>query len=253
MFSLQGKQIAVTGAGSGIGKSSAELLAGQGAKIYVLDLDKEAAQATANEITTKGGLAEAIQIDVSQESAVQAAFQGISSLDGLFNCAGISHIGTIETTTASDFHKLFQVNVAGTFFCMQAAIPLLKKSGGCIVNMASVAATMGIPDRFAYSMTKSAVLGMTLSVARDLVAHNVRCNCLSPGRVHTPFVDNFLAKNYPGKEQEMFEKLAQTQPIGRMATPDEIGALVVYLMCDEASFITGVDYAIDGGFLNLKM
>jgi 2-keto-3-deoxy-L-fuconate dehydrogenase len=253
MFSLTGKHIAVTGAGSGIGKSSAELLAKQGAFIYVMDVDIKAATETADRISSAEGQATAILLDVSQELAVKTAFEQITQLDGLFNCAGISHIGTIETTSPVDFNRLFQVNVAGSFFCMQMAIHLMKQHGGSIINMASIAASMGIPDRFAYSMTKSAVVGMTLSVARDYVGHNIRCNSISPGRVHTPFVDNFLTKNYPGKEQEMFEKLAQTQPIGRMANPDEIGALVVYLMSNEASFITGVDYAIDGGFLNLKM
>jgi 2-keto-3-deoxy-L-fuconate dehydrogenase len=128
----------------------------------------------------------------------------------------------------------------------------MKKTGGVIVNMASVASSVGIPDRFVYSMTKGAVVGMTLSVAKDYLAHNIRCNCISPARVHTPFVDGFLAKNYPGKEQEMFDKLSKTQPIGRMGKPEEVAYLALFLCSDEAAFITGCDYPVDGGFINLN-
>jgi NAD(P)-dependent dehydrogenase (short-subunit alcohol dehydrogenase family) len=136
---------------------------------------------------------------------------------------------------------------------MQAAIGFMKaQHKGVILNVASVASTVGITDRFAYSMTKGAVLTMTLSVAKDYVKHGIRCNSISPGRVHTPFVDGFLKANYPGQEEEMFEKLSKTQPIGRMAKPEEIAHLAVYLCSDEASFITGSDYAIDGGFIKLN-
>lgn len=136
---------------------------------------------------------------------------------------------------------------------MHAAVGVMKQhGGGIILNMASIAASVGIPDRFAYSMTKGAVLSMTLSVAKDYLKDNIRCNCISPARVHTAFVDNFLAKNYPGKEAEMFDKLSKTQPIGRMGKPEEIAALALYLCSDEASFITGCDYPIDGGFIKLN-
>jgi NAD(P)-dependent dehydrogenase (short-subunit alcohol dehydrogenase family) len=128
----------------------------------------------------------------------------------------------------------------------------MKEKGGAILNIASIASSVGIPDRFAYSMTKGAVVGMTLSTAKDYINNNIRCNCISPARVHTPFVDGFIAKNYPGKEKEMFEKLSKTQPIGRMAQPEEIANLVLYLCSDEASFITGCDYPIDGGFIKLN-
>jgi 2-keto-3-deoxy-L-fuconate dehydrogenase len=145
------------------------------------------------------------------------------------------------------------VNVKGMFNTMQKAVPIMKKQkGGVILNMASVAALVGIPDRFAYSATKGAVIAMTQSVARDYLKEGIRCNCISPARVHTPFVDGFLKANYPGKEQEMFEKLSKTQPIGRMATPLEIAYLALYLCSDEASFITGCDYPIDGGFVKLN-
>jgi NAD(P)-dependent dehydrogenase (short-subunit alcohol dehydrogenase family) len=128
----------------------------------------------------------------------------------------------------------------------------MKQKGGVVVNMASAAATVGISDRFAYSMTKAAVVGMTLSVAKDYLSSNIRCNCISPGRVHTPFVDGFIARNYPGREKEMFEKLSGTQPIGRMGKPEEIAWLSLYLCSDEAAFVTGCDYPIDGGYIRLN-
>ena len=178
---------------------------------------------------------------------------------GLHNCfrqqeikTGVAHVGTVESTSDEDFDRLISINVKGMFHVTRAAIPYMKDNGGSIVNMASIASTVGIPDRFAYSMTKGAVVGMTLSIAKDYLKHNIRCNCISPARVHTPFVDGFIAKNYPGREEEMFKKLSATQPIGRMGTPDEIAALALYLCSDEASFITGCDYPIDGGFIKLN-
>ncbi len=245
------------------------------------------------EIVSAGGKASAVAADVSDQGQVDAVFAGLPSLDILVNSAGVSHIGTAESTSEADFDRLYKVNVKGVYNCLHAAIPVMKKRtreqspfegtgdirsgssvrkdggvpadtrsgslvgrmegvGGVIINVCSIAATVGIPDRFAYSMTKGAVYSMTLSVAKDYLKDRIRCNCISPARVHTPFVDGFLAKNYPGKEQEMFEKLSRTQPIGRMAKPEEIAALVLYLASDEASFITGCDYPIDGGFTKLN-
>ena len=136
---------------------------------------------------------------------------------------------------------------------MHVAVPLMKQGeGGSIINMASVVSSVGIPERFAYSMSKGAVLTMTYSAAKDCLPYNIRVNCIAPARVHTPFVDGYLAQNYPGQEAEMFDKLAQTQPIGRMGEPDEIAALIVYLASDEASFITGSNIPIDGGFVTLN-
>ena len=126
------------------------------------------------------------------------------------------------------------------------------QKSGVIINMASVASSVGIADRFAYSMTKGAVLTMTYSVAKDYIANGIRCNCISPGRVHTPFVDNFLEKNYADNKEEMFEKLSKSQPIGRMGAPDEIASLVDYLCSDDAAFITGSNFPIDGGFVTLN-
>lgn len=253
MFSLPDRHAIVTGAGSGIGKAVALLLAKQGATVYVADIQEDQARAVVDEITKDGGKAVAKVVDVSGQEKVDALFAGIPRLDILINSAGVSHIGTVESTSEADFDRLFQVNVKGVYNCLRAGIPLLRKSGsGVIINVCSIAATVGIPDRFAYSMTKGAVYSMTLSVARDHLKDHIRCNCISPARVHTPFVDGFLQKNYPGKEQEMFEKLSKTQPIGRMAKPVEVAGLILYLCSDEAGFITGCDYPIDGGFTKLN-
>ncbi|HEY4110928.1 SDR family oxidoreductase [Puia sp.] len=250
MFSLEGKKAVVTGAGSGIGKAVAVLLAKQGATVYVADINEEQANATAKEI---GANAKAAIADVADQQQTNTLFAGLEKLDILINSAGVSHIGTAESTEEADMDRLYRVNIKGVYNCLHAAIPLLRKNGGgTIINMCSIAATVGIPDRFAYSMTKGAVYSMTLSVAKDYLKDKIRCNCISPARVHTPFVDGFLKKNYPGKEQEMFEKLSKTQPIGRMAKPEEIAALILYLCSDEASFITGTDYPIDGGFIKLN-
>ncbi len=253
MFSLQEKKAVITGAGSGIGKAVALLFAQQGAEVYVVDLNEAQAGEVVKEILAKGGKAFAKATDVSNQAQVLDLFRQIGEVDILVNCAGVSHIGNVETTKTEDFERLFNVNVKGVYNCLYAAIPLMKqKKGGTILNVSSIAALVGIPDRFAYSMTKGAVLAMTLSVAKDYLGENIRCNCISPARVHTPFVDGFLAKNYPGKEKEMFEKLSKTQPIGRMAKPAEIAGLVLYLCSEEASFITGCDYPIDGGFVKLN-
>lgn len=253
MFELAGKSAIVTGGGSGIGRAVALLLARQGAHVTIADINKDQAREVAEEIEKAGGKAIAGQADVSNQKEVMSLIGSLPRLDILVNSAGVSHIGTAESTSEADFDRLYRVNVKGVYNCLHATIPLMKKGGGgVIVNMCSIAATVGIPDRFAYSMTKGAVYSMTLSVAKDYLKEKIRCNCISPARVHTPFVDGFLQKNYPGREQEMFEKLSKTQPIGRMAKPEEIAGLVLYLVSDEASFITGCDYPIDGGFTRLN-
>lgn len=254
MFTCQGKRVVVTGGASGIGRAIAELFAKQGASVVVVDLNQEAADAAAAAITAAGGSAESVACNVSDEASVAAAFERIGPVvDGLINCAGVAHVGSLGTTAPADFDRLFQINVRGTYLCMRAALtPMLARGSGVILNMASIAATAGLEDRFAYSMTKGAVLSMTLSVARDYLAKGIRCNCISPARVFTPFVAGFLAKNYPGHEEEKKKELAAAQPIGRMGTPEEVAALALYLCSDEASFLTGVDYPIDGGFMNLR-
>jgi 2-keto-3-deoxy-L-fuconate dehydrogenase len=257
MFNLSGKTAVITGGGSGIGKAIALLFAKQGADVSIIELNQTNGEATVHEITAQGGKAAAYACDVSKQADVQKVFEAIytktGSFDILVNSAGISHIGNLEKTAESDFDRIFTVNVKGVYNCLLAGVEKMKQSGGgVILNLASVAGILGLPDRFAYSMSKGAVLSMTLSVARDYINQNIRCNCISPGRVHTPFVDDFLKKNYPGQEQEMFEKLSKTQPIGRMGTPNEMAALALYLCSDEAGFVTGSDYNIDGGFVRLK-
>lgn len=255
MFRLDNKTAIITGGGSGIGKAIAVVFAKQGASVHILDMDEQGAVNVVKEILTDGGKAQFYKCDVSKQAEVKQIVDGIAasaSIDILINNAGIAHIGTADTTAETDFDRLVNVNVKGVYNCLHTVIPHMKQNGGSILNMASIASLVGIPDRFAYSMTKGAVVGMTLSVAKDYLKYNIRCNCISPARVHTPFVDGFLAKNYPGKEAEMFEKLSKTQPIGRMGKPDEIGYLALYLCSNEASFITGCDYPIDGGFTKLN-
>jgi 2-keto-3-deoxy-L-fuconate dehydrogenase len=246
----------VTGGGSGIGQAIALQFAANGAVVRILDVNESAAGATCERIAAAGGTATAHPCDVTNQSEVKAKFEELfrhERIHILINNAGISHIGTVESTTEEDFDRVVRVNVKGFYNCMHAVVGHMKSSGGgVILNMASIAGSSGLPDRFAYSMSKGAVVAMTYSVARDYLAHNIRCNCISPARVHTPFIDGYLQKNYPGHEEEMFEKLAKSQPIGRMAEPAEVASLALFLCSDEATFITGVDYPIDGGFFNLR-
>jgi 2-keto-3-deoxy-L-fuconate dehydrogenase len=253
MFSLQNKKAVITGGGSGIGKAIAVLFAKLGAEVHLIELTEETAKASVDEIKAAGGKVFSYACNVANRGEVITAFDKIGKINILINNAGIAHVGKADTTTEEDFDRIMNVNVKGVSNCLYAAIPHLRNAGGgVIINMASIAAQIGLPDRFAYSAAKGAVMAMTLSVAKDYISENIRCNSISPARVHTPFVDGFIAKNYPGKEKEMFDKLSKTQPIGRMAQPEEIAALVLYLCSDEASFITGCDYPIDGGFIKLN-
>lgn len=253
MFELKNKKAVITGGGSGIGRAIASLLARQGATVHILDISEAAALDAVQDIRSNGGTVAAHACDVTRHDDVLATFSRIGPLDILINNAGIAHVGKADTTSEADFDRVMSVNVKGVYHCLHAAIPQLRQNGGgVIINMASVASWVGIAERFAYSTAKGAVMAMTLSVAKDYLQDKIRCNSISPGRVHTPFVDGFLARSYPGKEAEMFEKLSKTQPIGRMAKPDEVAALALYLCSDEAAFITGSDYPIDGGFITLN-
>jgi 2-keto-3-deoxy-L-fuconate dehydrogenase len=254
-FDLTGKKAIVTGGGSGIGKAIAEALAGHGAEVAILELNDENGQKVADSIMASGGKAVFIHCDVSDWESVNNAFHTASGgkhLDVLVNNAGIAHIGSVSDTSPDEFDRIYRVNVKGVFHCLKAGVERMKSRGGSIINISSIAAHVGLTERFAYSMSKGAVHTMTLSVAKDYLSYNIRCNSIAPARVHTPFVDGYLAEHYPGKEKEMFEALSRTQPIGRMAKPEEIGSLALYLCSDEASFITGSCFSIDGGFITLN-
>lgn len=256
MFTLTNKVAIVTGGASGIGLAISQLFAKQGAYVHILELNQTLAQSVVEELAQQGFQAEAHAVDVSKQAEVVSTMQAIIEkhpIDILVNNAGVAHIGKAHTTSETDFERVMNVNVKGMYNCLYSIIPHYQsKGGGVILNTASIAGTVGIPDRFVYSTSKGAVIAMTLSVAKDYLNDNIRCNCISPARVHTPFVDGFIAKNYPGKEAEMFEKLSKSQPIGRMAKPEEIAGLALYLCSDEAGFITGCDYLIDGGFVKLN-
>ncbi len=256
MYSLAYKSAIVTGAGSGIGQAIAELFARQEAAVAVLDISRDAAGRTVDVIRAKGGTASCHVCDVSDQQAIDLVFDEViaqyGGLDILVNNAGVGSIGTVEQTTEQELDRIYAVNVKGVYNGLRAGVRAMKDRGGAIVNMASVVSVVGIPDRFAYSMSKGAVLTMTYSVACDYVDVGIRCNCIAPARVHTPFVDDYLAKHYPGEESEMYQKLCKTQPIGRMGEPGEVAALALYLCSDEASFITGTNFPVDGGFITLK-
>ncbi len=251
-FRLDGKAAIVTGAGSGIGRSIASTLAAA-----VWERDENAGQQTAQQLRSHGLNAAFVPCDVTDHAGVQHAMQQTTDALGpvrlLVNNAGISHVGNLEKTSPDDMDRLYRVNVKGVYHVLQQAVPhMVQQGGGAIVNLASIASLTGVKDRFAYSMTKGAVLTMTYSVAIDYVQHNIRCNCVCPARVHTPFVDNFLKQHYPGHEDDMFQKLAQYQPVGRMGTPDEVAALTLFLLSDQARFITAAAYPLDGGVINAR-
>jgi len=252
MFSLQGKTAIVTGAGSGIGRAIALLFAKQGARVILFDVSETAAISVGAEIHALGGDHRVVICDVTDTSAVRTAFETVDAagdrVDVPANNAGVAHVGTLLTTDEQAFERVYRVNVKGVYLCSKGAVERMKMAGGgVILNMASIASLIGLEDRFAYSMSKGAVLTMTRSIAIDYMRAKIRCNCICPARIHTPFVDEMLKKYYPGREAEVFQELSKAQPIGRMGSPEEVAALALYLCSDEAAFITGQAFPIDGG------
>lgn len=248
MFELHQKTAFVTGAASGIGLAVCRLFVQQGAQVIAFDRDADALARLSGEsgITGQHG-------DVADEESVRRAMnravERFGKLDILINNAGIAHVGSLLATDEDAFLRVFQVNVQGVYVCCRQAVRLMQAAGGgVIVNLASIASLVGLEDRFAYSMSKGAVLSMTRSIAADYMKDSIRCNCVCPARIHTPFVDRFITENYPGEESRMFERLSKSQPMGRMGTADEVAQLVLYLSSDEAAFVTGAAYPIDGGY-----
>lgn len=253
VFSLKGKVAVITGAASGIGNAIMQRFALQGAEIIAIDLQEDLLQVEAEKIRLSGGLVTTQILDITNSFAVEDFFRSVTGVSILVNAAGIAHVGNATNTKIEDFERVMQVNVHGTFHMIRASLPILmQQPGSAILNIASVAALVGIEDRLAYSTSKGAVFAMTKSVAKDYIHQGVRCNSISPARIHTPFVDGFLARHYPGREEEMFKRLSASQPIGRMGTVSEVAALALYLCSDEAAFVTGCDYPIDGGFTTLN-
>jgi len=257
MFKLSGKTAVITGGGSGIGQAIATTFAKQGAQIDIIEIDAVAAAETVGQIEAQGGQVAVHACDVSRHHEVLSTFEKLAAergqIDCLVNNAGIAHVGNVVNTSEEDFDRVMSVNLKGVFNCLKGGVTqMLKTGGGSIVNIASTVSVMAINDRLAYSTSKGGVVAMTYSVAKDYLRENIRCNAILPGRIHTPFVDGFIAKNYPDREEEMFQKLSDYQPVGRMGKPEEVAALAVFLCSDEASFITGCPYPVDGGTLYVR-
>ena len=256
MFSLEGKNAIVTGAGSGIGQAIAKSLAAQGAVVDILEMNFEGAAETVSSIESNSGTAAAHQCNVTNHAETAEVFDKIvterGTLDCLINNAGVAHVGNVLNTSEEDFDRVLSVNVKGVYNCLKAGVAHMTERGGTIVNIASTVSVMAIDDRFAYAASKGAVLTMTYSVARDYLQNGIRCNAILPARIHTPFVDGFIQKNYPDNVEEMFKKLSEAQPVGRMGKPEEVAAMAVFLCSDEASFITGVGYPVDGGTIHIR-
>jgi 2-keto-3-deoxy-L-fuconate dehydrogenase len=242
-FRIDGRTALVTGGASGIGEQTSRVLAGAGANVIIVDIDAARAEALAAELP---GASFRI-FDITDEAAVRGGFEGIASLDILINNAGIGLVGGVEETETDDFDRIFRVNVRGLYLVTKSALPLLRASKGCIVNIGSVAGLVGVKKRFAYCGTKGAVVAMTRQLAVDYPTE-IRANCIAPGTVDTPFVEGYLEKYHKHEKSAVREQLSQRQPVGRLGKPDEIAWLALYLCSDQAAFVNGSVIAIDGGW-----
>ena len=254
MFRLDGKRALVTGAGSGIGEAIARLFAQQGGQVIVADVQADAAKRVSDSITEQGGSAAELVLDVADEEQVRGALEQIATrgrLDILVNNAGVSHVCNILETSLDEWERVMRVNARGAFLCAREAVRVMlnqQPKGGVLVNMASVAAQIAVDRRLPYSASKGAILAMTRSIAIDFVGEGIRCNAICPGTVHTPFVEGYLTRSFPGQEDSVRQTLHARQPIGRMGRPDEIAVAALYLASDEAAFVTGSALVIDGGW-----
>ena len=254
VFSLAGKTALVTGAGSGIGREIARLYAQQGAIVAVADINEQGRADVAAEIAAESGQAFPLALDVTSLDDATAAVNRIVAdhgrLDILVNNAGIGMVGNLVETGREDFDRLMAVNVYGVYNCSLAAVNQMlaqDPKGGAIVNIASVAGQVSVARRFAYCTTKGAVISMTQSTAMDFIEQGIRCNCICPGTIESPFVEAYLQKYHQGEIEETRAQLHARQPIGRMGRPDEIAPLALYLASEEAGFVTGAQFTIDGG------
>jgi NAD(P)-dependent dehydrogenase (short-subunit alcohol dehydrogenase family) len=250
MFNLKNKIAAITGAGSGIGEAIAHAMANQGATVYIIERDKSAGERVANEINAGGARSTLIVTDIADTASCEVAAQQILSAHGrcdiLVNNAGIGHVGTALTTTADDLDRLYAVNVKGVLNMSKPILAnMVTRRSGSIINMASVGGVVAIKDRLAYCATKFAVVGLTKCMALDHAESTVRVNCICPGRVETPFVQQRI-KEYPDPKKA-YEEMAASQALKRMGRPEEIAAAAVYLASDEAAVVTGSCLLIDGG------
>jgi NAD(P)-dependent dehydrogenase (short-subunit alcohol dehydrogenase family) len=247
VLTLEGKTALITGAGSGIGQAIAEKFANAGAHVIVAEIRAEAGDETVSRIRAAGGRADFVKIDVIAEADFEPARSLFPKVDVLVCNAGIGHVGTILTTSGTDFDRMMSVNVRGVFNTMKAWLPgMIDRGSGSIINLASTAGLGGLVDRFAYSVSKHAVVGITRSAALDHAKTGVRINCLCPGRVETPFVRSRIAE-YPDPAAAARE-MASTQAMGRMGQPGEIADAALFLASDASSFITGVALPVDGGW-----
>ncbi len=248
-FRLDGRHVLITGGASGIGEATVKELSRAGAFVWIADINLAAAEALADSI----GRAKALHLDVTNSDSIAAALAQIDFLDILVNNAGIGHVGSIENTEPTDFDRLIDVNVRGVYLVTRACMPLLlaaherREAVGTIVNIASVAGLVGIKKRFAYCTTKGAVIAMTRQLAVEY-PKTLRVNAICPGTVETPFVEGYLDKFHKDTKEETRAELRARQPVGRMGRPEEIASAVRYLASDEAAFVSGTVFTIDGGW-----